>query len=128
MHWLKEVDVKRYGDDIPILPLNNVLEVYIYSDTLLKHVPDKNLKIFLSDLLHSNKKVVSTGNRDRRLNNDNDQDNTSDDDLDKIIAKFHDLIGTNNVYRIPLRCLIDLGYVKFPVNFDTKFLFTLEQN
>ena len=91
-------------------------------------MPDKSLKIFLSDLLHSNKKVVSTGNRDRRLNNDNDQDNTSDDDLDKIIAKFHDLIGTNNVYRIPLRCLVDLGYVKFPVNFDTKFLFTLEEN
>ena len=27
-HWLKEVDIKIYGDDIPILLLKNMLEVY----------------------------------------------------------------------------------------------------
>ena len=64
MHWLKEVDIKRYGDHIPVLPLNNILEVYKYSDTILKHIPDKSLKTFQSDLLYSNKKFVLTGNRD----------------------------------------------------------------
>ena len=26
-HWLKEVDIKRYPDDIPILPTNNTLDI-----------------------------------------------------------------------------------------------------
>ena len=72
--------------------------------------------------------VVLTGGRDRRLNNDNDQYNKSDNNLDDRIAKFYDLIGTNNVYRTPFRCLIDLGLVNFPIKFDTKFVFTLKQN
>ena len=58
-----------------ILPLNNVLEVYRYSDAILKHMPNKSLEAFHSDLLYSNKKFLLTGGRDRRLNNDNDQDN-----------------------------------------------------
>ena len=127
VHWLKEVDVKRYGHNIPILPLNNILELCRYPDTILKHMPDKSLETFQSDLLYSNKKVVLTGGRDRKLNNDNDQDNRSDNNLDNRIAKFHDLIGTNNVYRIPLRFLVDLGFVNFPMKFDTKFVFTLKQ-
>ena len=29
-HWIKELDIKRYGDDIPILPLTNTVEIYIF--------------------------------------------------------------------------------------------------
>ena len=61
------------------------------------------MEAFQSDLLYSNKKVVLTGVRDRRLNNYNDQDNIPDDNLDNGIAKFHDLIGINNLYEVPLR-------------------------
>lgn len=50
-HWLKEVHIKRYGDDIPTLPLHNVLEVYRYLDAISKHAPDKSLERFQSDLL-----------------------------------------------------------------------------
>ena len=86
------------------------------------------METFHSDLLYSNKKVVLTGGRDRRLNNDNDQDNRSDNNLDDRTAKSHNLIGTNSVHRIPLRLLVDLGLVIFPIKFETKFVFTLKKN
>ena len=91
-------------------------------------MPDKILKLFQSDLLYNNKTVVLTSNKDRRLNNDNDKDNRSDYNLDDRIAKFHDLIGTTNVYRIPLRFLVDLELVSFLIKFDTKFVFSVKQN
>ena len=37
-HWIKEIDIKRYGDDIPIQPLKTV-EIYRYCDVMLKHMP-----------------------------------------------------------------------------------------
>ena len=30
MHWLREVDIKRYPDDIHILPINNTISIYRY--------------------------------------------------------------------------------------------------
>ena len=27
-HWIKEIDNKRYSDDIPILPLTNTVNIY----------------------------------------------------------------------------------------------------
>ena len=33
-HWIKEIDIKRYGDDIPILPLSNTVNIYRYSDEM----------------------------------------------------------------------------------------------
>ena len=49
---MKELDIKRYGGDIPILPLNTTVEIYKYSDAILKL-----LKTTQNDLLYSNKKV-----------------------------------------------------------------------
>ena len=60
-HWLKEVYIKRYGDDISILPLKTV-EVYRYSDDTLKHMPGKAFKMLETTLLHSKKKVALAGN------------------------------------------------------------------
>ena len=71
---------------MPILPLNNILEVYRYPDAILKHMPNKSLEAFQSDLLYSNKKVLLKGGRDRRLNNDNDQDNWSGNSFDDRIV------------------------------------------
>lgn len=36
-HWIKEIDIKTCGDDIPILPLTNAVEIYKYSDAMLKY-------------------------------------------------------------------------------------------
>ena len=45
--------LKRNGDDIPILPLTNMVDIYRYSDEMLKHMPEKALKTIENDLLYS---------------------------------------------------------------------------
>lgn len=35
---LKEIDMKRYGDDLQILPVSNSTKVYKYSNAMLKHI------------------------------------------------------------------------------------------
>ena len=45
-HWLKEIEIKRHGDGLQILPVGNSTEVYHYSDEMLKHIPEKALKTF----------------------------------------------------------------------------------
>ena len=61
-HWIKEIDIKRYGDDIPILPLTNTIDIYIYSDELLKHMPKDSLKTIENDLLYSKEKLLIYSN------------------------------------------------------------------
>ena len=56
-HWIKELDIKRYGDDVPILPLTNIVEIYKYSNAILKYIESNALKTFQNDLLYSKKKV-----------------------------------------------------------------------
>ena len=56
-HWIKEIDIKRHGDDIPILPLTNTVDVYRHSDELLKHITKDALKTIENDLLYSQKKL-----------------------------------------------------------------------
>ena len=38
-HWIKEIDIKRYGDDIPILPITNMVDIYRYSDVISIDIP-----------------------------------------------------------------------------------------
>ena len=56
-HWIRKVDVKRYGDDISILLLTNAVDIYRYSDEHLKHLLEKALKTKENDLLYSKKKL-----------------------------------------------------------------------
>ena len=42
--WIKELDIKRYGDGIPILPLTNTVEIYKNSDAILTHMENDALK------------------------------------------------------------------------------------
>ena len=55
--------VKRYGD-ISISSLTNTVEIYKYSDAILKHVENDALKTVQNDLLYSNKKVRLPTGRD----------------------------------------------------------------
>ena len=36
-HWIKDVTIKRYGDDIAVLPVNTTLDTYKFSESMLKH-------------------------------------------------------------------------------------------
>ena len=56
VHWIKEIDIKRYGDEIPILPLINTVDIYKYSDAMLKFEEDDALKTYHHHLLYSKKK------------------------------------------------------------------------
>ena len=40
-HWIKEIDIKRLGDDILILPTTNTIDIYKYSHAMLKHLQKK---------------------------------------------------------------------------------------
>ena len=125
--WIKEVNIKRYGDEVPTLPLKTI-EVYRNSDDMTKHLPKVTLETFYTELLYSKKKVELTGNRDRRLNNNNTAANRTDENLTERITKFQNIIKENTIYKISLKFLVDIGLVNFPFKFNTKFIFTLETN
>ena len=134
-HWIKDVTVKRYGDDIADLPINTTLDTYRYSESMLKHMPEKALAPFQKELLYSQKKVIIKGNNNNSLNERQNHiaaaanNSNKDDNIDDRIAKFNvnNALSTIRTYRIPLRYLVDLGLVNLPTAFDTKFIFHLEQ-
>ena len=51
-HWIKEIDIRKLGDDTPILPTTNTVEIYKYSDAILKHIPKKALAVIEKTLLY----------------------------------------------------------------------------
>ena len=135
-HWAKDVTVKRYGDDIAVLSINTTLDIYRYSESMLKHLPDDVLGTFQHELLHIKKKIVIKGNAANSFNDRRNhiaaapRNNNTDDNIDDRIAKFNadDALSKTKVYRIPLRYLVDLGLVNMPNAFDTKIVSNLEQN
>ena len=38
-YWKKEIDIKHYDDELPVLSFTNTVEIYKYSDGMLKYVP-----------------------------------------------------------------------------------------
>ena len=134
-HWIKDVTVKRYGDDIAVLPINSTLETYRYSASLLKHMPKDALATFQKELLYSKKRVIIKGNTANTLNDRRNHiaaaanNSEKDENIDDRIAKFNANNALQNVKtcRIPLRYLVDLGLVNLPTSFDTKLIFNLEQ-
>ena len=55
VHWFKKIDIKRYRDDLQILPTNNTTDIYQYFGAILKHIPKDPLKAFEKTLLYSKK-------------------------------------------------------------------------
>ena len=51
MHWIKDVNIRRYGGDIAVLLINKTLDTYRYSDAMLKHLPKDVLATLQEDLL-----------------------------------------------------------------------------
>lgn len=48
--WLKEVDIKRY-DDIQSLPIQNTVDIYWYSDAMLKRKPGKAVEMLKNSIV-----------------------------------------------------------------------------
>ena len=121
-HWIKEINMKRYGNDIPIQPLKTV-KIYRYLDAMLQNVPKKVLKTIDDDLLFSKKQIILTGNRDARLHAVNKKNDTSNNNRKERLTKFQKIIKNNNVYRSPLRYLTHLGLVNFSVKIQHQTCF-----
>ena len=134
-HWIKDVTVKRYGDDIAVLPINTTLDTYRYSESILKHMPKDALATFQKELLYSKKRVIIKGNTANILNDRRNHiaaaanSSEKDENIDDRIAKFNANNALQNVktYRILLRYLVDLGLINLPTSFDSKLIFNLEQ-
>ena len=127
-HWFTDIDIRPYPDVMMILPTNNSVDIYQYSNAQMKYLPEKSVKKLLKTMLYSNKPVYLAENTDRRSYNDNDDNKRSDPNLTYRIAQLKDHLFKKNVYRIPLTLLCDLGKVNFAMKTDTKIILTLERN
>ena len=128
-HWIKEIDIKRLGDDIPILPTTNTVPIYRYSDRLLKHMAKDSLVIIENNLLYSKKKVKLPACEDKRDTHTAagvDANNRTDDNIDERIQKFQNQLKNTYWYRVPLKYIVDIGQVNTPIKFNTKWRITFE--
>ena len=57
VHWLKEIDIRRYPDDVRILPTNNTVEVYNYAAQQIKHLPTKSLDNIKETILYEKRQL-----------------------------------------------------------------------
>ena len=127
-HWFIGIDIRHYPDHIRILPTNNSVDIYQYSKSQMKYLPEKSVKKLLKTMLYSNKPLYLAKDVDRRPNNDEDDNKRSDLNLTYRIAQLKDYIFEKHVYRIPLSLIVDLGLVNFSMKTDTQIILTLERN
>ena len=127
-HWFTDIDVRRYPDDMMILPTSNSVSIANYSNAQMKHLPAKSVKELLKTMLYSNIAVVyNEDNIDRRSNNSATDADRTDPNIDYRIKNLSKFIFKNNVYRIPLTLITDSGKCNFTVKTDTKIILTLER-
>ena len=43
-HWFTDIDIRRYPDDMMLLPTNNSVDIYQYSNAQMKYLPEKSVK------------------------------------------------------------------------------------
>ena len=112
-HWFSDIDIRRYPDDKRILPTNNSVDIYQYSNAQMKYLPEKAVKKLLKIMLYSNKPVYWDEDVDRRPNNSDDDNKRTDPNLTYWLNELKDYIFEKHVYRIPLCLIVDLGHLNF---------------
>ena len=113
-HWFTNIDVRRYPDDVNILPTNNSVSIDNCSNAQMEYLPEESVKKLLKTMLYCNKPVYLDGDT-RRTNNDAVDANRSDPNLTYRIANLKSHLFKTWVYKIPLLYLCDLGKVNFNV-------------
>ena len=96
-HWFTDIDIRRYPDDMRILPMNDCVDIYQYSNAQMKYLSEKSVKKLLKTMLYSNKPVYLTKNVDRRLHNDNSDAKRTDPNLTYRLAQLKDYIFEKHV-------------------------------
>ena len=127
-HCFTDIGIRRYPDNMRILPTNNSIDIYQHCHVQMKYLPEKSVKKLLKTMLYSNKPVYLEKSIDRRPNNDTSDAKWTDPNLTYRLVQLKDYIFEKNVYRIPLSRIIDLGLVNFSAKTDTKIIITLERN
>ena len=51
-HWFTDIDIRRYPDDMRILPTNNSVHIYQYPNAQLKYLSQKAASTFLKTCLY----------------------------------------------------------------------------
>ena len=110
-----------------LLPTNNSVVVYHFSNAQMKYLPEKSVKKLLKTMLYSKKPVYRKKNIDRRPHNDNDDTDRTDPNLTYRIAQLKIYIFQKHIYRIPLGSIVDLGLVNFAFKTDLRIVITLER-
>ena len=96
-HWFTDIDIRRYPDDMGMLPTNNSVDIYEYSNAQMKYLPEKSVKKLLKTMLYSNKPVYFTKDVDRRSYNDNSDAKRTDPNLTYRLAQLKDYIFEKHV-------------------------------
>ena len=126
--WFTDIDIKRYPDDLRILPTDKTIEIHDYAEGQLKYLPDNSLKKIRKSFLYTNESIYLATDTDRRPNNATTEALRGDSNLIWRKTNFADRIGSETEYRIPLGLLTDLGLCNFPIQTDTRIVITLEIN
>ena len=43
-HWFTDIDIKRYPDDVKILPTDKTISIHDYTNAQLKYLPKDSIK------------------------------------------------------------------------------------
>ena len=126
--WFTDIDIKRYPDDLRILPTDKTIEILDYAESQLKYLPKDSLKKIRKSILYTNVAVYLSGNEDRRNNNAATEALRGDGNLVYRKNNFPTRYALEQEYRIPLGLITDLGLCNFPIQTDTRIVITLERN
>ena len=107
--WFSDIDIKRYPDDVKILPTDKTLSIYDYANAQLKYLPKNSIKKLRKSFFYSNLAVYLDPDTDRRDNNNDSAAKRSNPNLTWRLNNLHDHTFLKNEYRIPLGLVTDLG-------------------
>ena len=71
-----------------ILPTNDSVDIYNYSNTQMKYLPEKSVKKLLKNMLYSNKPVYLDSDTERWPNNDDTAADKTEENFSYCIANL----------------------------------------
>ena len=143
-HWVKEINITKYGSDKELPPTFSPWKVHQYSDQMLKHLRKDALKTIQKTHLYSKEPIYFAGTLyDRRNHNsanvvltglftekqtERKQKHAKDLNIDQRIELFQNQLKNEFVYRTPLRYFSNIGKINFSTKIDYRIKMLLETN
>ena len=119
--------MKKYENDKQLIPTFSPDEIYQYSDSVLKHLPEKLFKKIKKTLLYSNKPVYyNRTTKERRTFNSTAPADITGLNTEQRIKDFQYMLKSEDVYSASLCYFCDIGKVNFPLKIDFKIKCHLE--